>query len=49
MANTKTQKKRAKKAANQTHSTKGSQYYPAVNGKIMSQPKAQAHYHNKIG
>lgn len=51
MANAKTQKKRNKKAAGaaQTHSTKGSQYYPVVNGKVMSQPKAQAMYHNKIG
>ena len=49
MANAKTQKKRNKKAmANQTHSTKGSTYYPVVNGKVMNTTKAQ-NYHNKIG
>lgn len=50
MANLKTQKKRNKKANGvpQTHSNKGSNYYPVNGGKVMSQTKAQ-NYHNKIG
>lgn len=50
MANLKTQKKRNKKANGvpQTHSNKGSNYYPVNGGKVMSQTKAQS-YHNKIG
>ena len=54
MANAKTQKKRAKKAANAAmgHSGKGYANYPVSGGKVTTQAKAMGNvgkYHNKIG